>query len=483
MDKGIISHIANQFRTYPKKVFLLENTDGFFFRDDVIIAFRKLGFEIKNGTNIKQRIAYELRDDDSFLILVSRSKSSCLEDIKRNSIELKLDLGDFLKSYDIPSIIDLDLSIINELFDIQPFVPLNRRETIDFIGNLNKSSTKESSFDVEDFMKKLKPFLKEEKINWTVVSRIIAEAMLKNIKTPQFLDLYEKINQINEIFQKTLQDNYHQTKSSSAVKRPKIVTKILDHLHFNYRKDKIALLVIDGLALWQYELLKPKLPGVKVEEVIYSWLPSITQLSRQAIFRSGIPHSDYRQGPANEEKLWELFWKDKNFSDFEIAYHHGSVDISRISSVTKLAIVLNDLDEKMHDSTDYSDLLDLTENWIERSKISKLIKDLISKDFIVFLTSDHGNVQAKGWRGLRGREKLGTNKSGSRSERHIEYSKQWLSDEFFENNPGIENSVLIEGQSIYFKNDLSFSNKESLVTHGGAHILEVLIPFVKISNE
>ena len=40
----------------------------------------------------------------------------------------------------------------------------------------------------------------------------------------------------------------------------------------------------------------------------------------------------------------------------------------------------------------------------------------------------------------------------------------------------------MEERAIYFKSDLSFSEEETLVTHGGAHILEVLIPFIVIQN-
>ena len=35
--------------------------------------------------------------------------------------------------------------------------------------------------------------------------------------------------------------------------------------------------------------------------------------------------------------------------------------------------------------------------------------------------------------------------------------------------------INMEDKAIYFKSDLSFSKKETLVTHGGAHLLEVLI--------
>jgi hypothetical protein len=136
----------------------------------------------------------------------------------------------------------------------------------------------------------------------------------------------------------------------------------------------------------------------------------------------------------------------------------------------------------MHSSTDYNDLAKLTENWIERSKIILVINELQQAGFNVFLTSDHGNIQSKGWRSLNGREKLGTNKSGSRSERHIEYTDQWLSDEFMTNNPDLRDDVVMEDQAIYFKSDLSFSRRETLVSHGGAHLLEVLIPFVEIKH-
>jgi hypothetical protein len=41
----------------------------------------------------------------------------------------------------------------------------------------------------------------------------------------------------------------------------------------------------------------------------------------------------------------------------------------------------------------------------------------------------------------------------------------------------------MEDQAVYFKDDLSFSREKTLVTHGGAHLLEVLIPFIEITNE
>ncbi len=484
MANVFIQHIIKSIKSYPAKIFLVENNDRFLYRSDVQEAFNSFGIEITSGTSLEQRVRFELRESDGLLILLSQDNSNYLEDIKKEAVAIEFSIANYFQAYHIPSIVELDLSTLDKLFKNQPLVGLNRKETQEFVDKLNAASkSQEQEYELDEFIGTLNSQLNEVSVNWSVVSRIIAEGISRTIGTPKFEDLYAQINKINVVFQEALHNSYHQTKNSSAVKKPRIVSKILDYLNFNFREKKIALIVIDGMALWQYELLKNRLPGTKHEEVIYSWLPSITQLSRQAIFRGDTPQTDYRQGPASEEKLWKSYWKEKGCHEFEIAYQHEKTDFSIIDSVSKLAIVLKELDDKMHSSTDYTDLLMLTKNWIERSKIAQIVDELISNGFTVFITTDHGNIQAKGWRGLQGREKLGTNKSGSRSERHIEYSEKWLSDEFMTNNPEMGDSIVMEEQAIYFKTDLSFSNKESLVTHGGAHLLEVLIPFIEINNE
>jgi hypothetical protein len=484
MAKGLIQHITESLKSYPTKVFLMENNDRFLYRNDVQDAFGTYGIEITNGTSINQRIKFEMREPEGLLILLSQDNSNYLEDIKIQAVSIEFCLVNYLQPYHIPSLINLNLSILDKLFINQPIIGLNRKETQDYIEKLqNKTTTAEPEYNFDELLEGINSLINEEIINWSVVSRLIAEGISKTIGTSKFEELYSLINKANALFQKTLESGYQQTKNSSAVKKPRIVSKILDYLSFNFHGKKIALIVVDGMALWQYEILKNLLPGTKLEDVIYSWLPSITQLSRQAIFRGDTPQTDYRQGPVSEERLWKAFWTSHGCNEFEVVYQHEKITLSTIDSVSKLAIVFKDLDDKMHSSTDYVDLLMLTKNWIERSNIIRIINELMLKGYTVFLTTDHGNIQAKGWRGLKGREKLGTNKSGSRSERHIEYSEKWLSDEFMANNPDMESIVVIEEQAIYFKSDLSFSNKDSLVTHGGAHLLEVLIPFVEIKNE
>ena len=485
MAKGIIQNIIELFKNNHSDVLLIENNDKFLYRNDVINALKKNGINLFIGSSIQQRIQFELREKDTLLVLLSQDNTKYLEDIIAISRTLEFQLEHFFNCHHIPSIIDLDISILDRLLNSKQLITLNKQETLIAIQNIQNEMNINSpkTFDLSEFISMLDFQLRLEVKNWRVICRIISKGILNSIGTSQFDELLMHVNSINDSFQESIHLNYQQTKNSSSVKSPKIVSKILDYLSFNFLKDKVALIVVDGLAYWQYELLKDSLPKNKNEEVIYSWIPSITQLSRQAIFRGDVPKTDYRQGPINEKKLWSSYWKKKGINDFEIRYKHEKIDLTNLESISKFAIVFKDLDEKMHSSSDYKDLLNLTQNWIERSKIISIINELKLAGFKVFLTTDHGNIQAKGWRGLQGREKLGTNKSGSRSERHIEYTEKWLSDEFISNNPELKDSVVMEEQAIYFKSDLSFSPKETLVTHGGAHILEVLIPFIEIKDE
>ncbi len=484
MAKGLVQHIAETLKSYLAKVLLIENNDRFLYRNDIQEALNTFGIEIADGTPIQQRIRYEMREKDGILVLLSQDNSRYLEDMVNHAAVFDFHIANHLQGFHVPSIMGLELRILNELFQNQPLINLSRSETEIFVRECTEAPNSEASeYDLTGFANTLSNLLKEATINWSVVSRVIAGGIARTIGTSKFDEVYLQVNIASRAFQDELLMSYHQIKSSSPVKKPRIVSKILDYLDFNYREKKVALIVVDGMALWQYEMIKSQLPGKKHENVIYSWLPSITQLSRQAIFRGDTPKTAYRQRPSSEEKLWKKFWKAKGVPDFELDYQHERIDLSAIDLVSKLAIVLKDLDDKMHSSTDYQDLLVLTENWFERSKLSKIVGDLLSKNFVVFLTADHGNVEAKGWRGLTGREKLGTNLSGSRSERHIEYAESWLCQEFIASNPDMGEAVVVDDRAIYFKTNMSFSNKESLVTHGGSHLLEVLIPFVEIRND
>lgn len=484
MENSLIKHIIKVLSGYDAPVLIIENNDGFLFRSDVIEAFERNNINVSFGNNLSQRVAFELRDNSKTLFLINEDNRQYLEDIESIAIHSEFFLSQCLSDYHIPSVKDLPLSILDKLFIKKQLFSLSKIETIKEIEKVSAvSKSKDPKFDINEFTERINEGLAMENVDWHEIATLFGEAISHSIGSEKFDLILVLIKEANEKFQEHIQSKYSQIKNSNPIKRPQIVSKIMDYIDFNYKQNEIALIVIDGLSFWQYALIKNRLPGNKKEEITFSWIPSITQLSRQAIFRGSSPLESYKQNPTNESKLWKGYWKSKNFNDFEIQYQHDTINVSNIDGIKRLSIVYKDLDDYMHSSKDYNDLLKLTENWFVRSKIKETIQELLSKGFRVIITSDHGNIQAKGWRGLNGKEKLGTNKSGSRSERHLEYSEKRLKDEFLDNNPELLDSIVQEEQALYFKDELSFSRRDDLVTHGGAHFLEVVIPFIEITNE
>lgn len=338
----------------------------------------------------------------------------------------------------------------------------------------------------EDLTEPLRLLLAQSEINnWYECIYTASQVILRSLPIGKYDLLTPYVHQLNEQFQKHLDQHYKsRILPGSAIKRPPAVSKIQDYIKSNFgAADKVALVVIDGMAFWQYLLLKHPLQELNCqleEHLIYSWIPSITYLSRQAIFRGGPPQTDYVQSPASEQHLWLEYWQTQGLSPHRIRYDSRELSEAGLQNLSRLALVNTELDDKMHSSSDYKDLYDLTQNWLHRSRIPEQISLLLDYGFTVFLTTDHGNIQASGWRNLKGVEKFGAGKS--RSRRHLEYAKSWLADDFLANNPEIESVVGRELDTVYLRDARSFSNAVTEVTHGGSHFLEVLIPFVKVNK-
>ena len=485
MDNRFINKIIKDIRLLGRQVILLSNPDKFILRKDVQAILNTNNIYVVYGNMIQQRIAFELRNKEdiaSILLLISDDAGDYLEDIKESSIAYTLNTQIYFSSYHLQTIINCELSILETLFQREQITTLSKKETEELVNLLKPIDIK---FDIEELRQSIYIQLESDNVDWHSVIELLSNAILITIDSKYYQPVFDFVNEVNTLFQKKLTVIHPQSKTSNSIKHPKIVSNILDHISFKKTSNKLALIVVDGLSYWQYLMLKKQFKkNIKTKDnYTLSWLPSITQLSRQAIFLGKAPNKEYIQNPRNEKKLWIEYWKSKGVNDFEISYNHEKADFTNFERVSKYALVYSELDKIMHNSHDYADLKDLTENWLQRSGIVNNINTLLEKDFEIYLTTDHGNLPVKAWRRLTGREKLGANKSGSQSQRHIEYSDMQLADEFVYNNEELKEFIVQEERAIYLTNDLSFTTKESIVTHGGSHILEVLIPFIKIGND
>lgn len=487
MTSLLIKKIAHKIVVDYYDISIVANPDGFLTQDVVrYLLYQAYGIKIVTGNNLQIRTHYELnhnKDATEKTIYISNSSSPLLADIKRNAYCCNFTISEVFPMF-------ADKSLVRK----QPYEVLEilyeragtRRVLMPECNSLILSIVQE----LEDRKRRSAEFFQEQlsnlEINWnnqsstiSSVSRILA----KSIKANVYDGLATAIDDINAKFQKWIDEEYFATLRSNPLLKPKSVNNILPFLVDNYsRDDKVALLVIDGFTYWQYTILKDYLAtkDFKIkDDCTLAWLPSITMLSRQAIFRGSDPHQDYKQNPENEKKLWFEFWKQHGFGTYEIQYLNDNQEFAINEGVKRLAVVTVEMDEKMHSSTDYKDLCSLTENWCPR--ISKQIETIVNAGYKLFLTTDHGSVLSQGWRALSQVEKVFLYKDGSRGARHLIYNNRDEQDRFYNQNADLP--MLMHNNWISIRDNHCFAKEfTKIITHGGSHFLEVVIPFIKIEK-
>lgn len=338
-----------------------------------------------------------------------------------------------------------------------------------------------------EYLKQQLEIIEDIADQWFKSIQVLANAKLKYLlSNNEGLKVdYQKIeNAFNIRFQRFIDNNYGSLFSLSGVRKPVVVSRILEHINAKPAKKK-ALLVIDGMNYWQWNILGKSLADAGIgysTNASLAYIPTITAWSRQAIFKGDKP--DLSADNSKEAKLFESYWLNHGVSAYQICYKKFSVNeplnINNIPyDTTMLGLVCNDLDDIMHGSILGSGQLKTsTEQWISKSKIVETIAALKAKRFQVYITSDHGNIEATGLKNLTMKDKLG---ALSRGKRHLHFTNETLMGNFLDLNINIE--VGKKGLSLYLKKQEAFTNENSqVITHGGSHIWEVIVPFISINE-
>ena len=261
---------------------------------------------------------------------------------------------------------------------------------------------------------------------------------------------------------------------------------------------KVALVVIDGLALDQWIVLRNALEEQRPclgfhEGAIFAWVPTVTSVSRQAIF-SGTPPL-YFPGSIRttdrEASLWSRFWTDQGLTAREVGYAKGLGDghlegvrelLSR-SDIRAVGLVVDKVDRIMHGmELGTAGMHNQVRQWADEAFLGELLDELFDGGFAVFLTSDHGNIEAEGC----GRPSEGA-VADVRGERARVYSDPVLRDRVKEKFPdaivwpalGLPDdwlALLAPGRSAFIREG------ERIVGHGGASLEEVVVPMIEVER-
>nr|WP_321497711.1 BREX-3 system phosphatase PglZ [uncultured Methanolobus sp.] len=321
------------------------------------------------------------------------------------------------------------------------------------------------------------------------------------IHTTDQKEKLEKFNQINDLVNTNF-TNWLISHCASLINLPPTNPAMLHHVprcmarELESERDmKLALVVVDGLSLDQWvsvkKVLHEKKPDLVLREsATFAWIPTLTSVSRQAVF-SGKPPIYYPKSintTNNESNLWRQFWEEIGISRLEIGYQRslgdGNVseildEILNIDQTKIIGLVVDKVDKIMHGmQLGASGMHNQIRQWCKEGFLSSLIGYLLDHDYQVWLTSDHGNIECSG----KGSPSEGAI-AETRGERVRVYPTPELRDSVAKTLPFAVKWNPIGLPPAYFPlvaegSDAFVKEGEVIVGHGGISIEEVIVPLV-----
>ncbi len=255
---------------------------------------------------------------------------------------------------------------------------------------------------------------------------------------------------------------------------------------------------MDGLALDQWIVLRDVLQSQRQdlifrESAVFAWIPTVTSVSRQAAFAGKPPI--YFPASINttnrEQSLWAQFWADQGLTGPATAYARGlgDGDIDKVREILShpqirvAGLVVDKVDKIMHGmELGAAGMLNQVRQWAMQGFMSELIDTLLDQGFQIFLSSDHGNIEARGCgrpaegavadiRGERVRVYPDDLLRAAVKERFrdaIEWPSLGLPDDYC--------ALLAPHRKAFIRDG------ETIVGHGGISIEELIVPLIQIER-
>ena len=343
--------------------------------------------------------------------------------------------------------------------------------------------------------------------DWGAFARRFGEALARfhSLDSARAQGLREDVAQLQRLADERLlawmTEHYADLPSLPAANAPAMVHQIPRFLTLrrNAAAPRVALLVFDGLALDQWvqirEAVTARAPRFAFAEgTCFAWLPTLTAVSRQALFAGLRPRefADSLETTSREPALWSRFWQDQGLRPAEVLYRKGVRRADQLDElgaalanpgVQVAGIVVDTIDEMVHGAIlGKRGIASQIASWCESGFVDGLFALLLDQGFHVYLTADHGNCEAVGV----GRPNQGVI-AETRGERVRIYRSALLRAESAGQFPGTFSLEVPawprDFLPLFAAGRTAFVTPgEALVSHGGCSIEEVIVPFVKVSD-
>ena len=229
------------------------------------------------------------------------------------------------------------------------------------------------------------------------------------------------------------------------------------------------------------------------ENRAYAIAPTLTSVSRQSLFAGRLPGNfpDTILTTTADGERWQNYWVNRGRRRGRVTYLNvkmtGQFDELRTIVDSKneiLGIVINLFDDTMHSVKDLRAgkrvFYDTLISYLKNSATDQFFDLLLEAGYRVFITSDHGNVDAVGM-GVKSPKAL----IETYAKRVTIFKEQSLAEAFAENPRLTLFRPLFLPEDlypVYPRADEMFATERSVaISHGGLSIEEMIVPFIEVT--
>lgn len=297
--------------------------------------------------------------------------------------------------------------------------------------------------------------------------------------------------QADRLFYTWLAGNYPNLSNLPYLPQPVMLHHIPHFLASKLNGGPIALLVLDGMSMVQWAQIKEIL-GLEFDfeqNAVFSWIPTITTIARQAIFAGEMPvcFADSIRTTSKEAAHWQLFWEKRGIWKQYVEYlriagypsdygqYHRSLPKNKVR-----AIVIDLVDQLVHSALQgRRGLSEEIKVWLGTGFLPDMLRTLTQEGYQVFITSDHGNRECTG----TGRILEGV-LAHTKGERVRVYNSKLLRDQAAVKYGGIpwDNRGLPPNLHALLAPETGafVAKDERIISHGSMSLEEVIVPFIKV---
>lgn len=283
-----------------------------------------------------------------------------------------------------------------------------------------------------------------------------------------------------------LRSNYGTQLTRSWASWPASLDKVQPFLAKRHASaGRVLLVVLDGMGFTQWTRIR-ELTGVHVVQSggVLAMLPTLTEVSRQAIAAGDIPihFADSLRSTNKEPQRWASAWSSADVTTAWIRIDGARTsELSAVpfGDVDVIGLVLSATDELMHGAELLGDLglhagLDA---WVRSGVFVDVLERAAAHDYETWLTADHGNLAVQPAK--EPREGAFVERAGTRARR---YASRTLRDDTSVDGAvwnGLPGYPSDEAERLLFAPGRTGWGPSRL-SHGGLSLDEVIVPLVQI---